>query len=121
MLEQKTQWANRADLYVGLLKEAVRKDTKTDCSPLVLWDYDAERLAMILSLTVRDLFQLQGSNPYTANFGEEGNISNICQFAWYYKVGLFRQIGRASCTVIITKFPTYCCIKNHPFLMLNLI
>ena len=52
-------------------------------SPLVLWDYSAERQAMILPLTARDLFQLQGSNPYTATFGEEGNIYNICQFAWY--------------------------------------
>ena len=26
ILEQKTQWANRAELYVGLMKEAMRKD-----------------------------------------------------------------------------------------------
>ena len=68
---------------MGLLKEAVRKDTKTAGSPLVLWDYAAERRAMILSLTARDLFKLQGSNLYTTTFGEEGNIYNICQFAWY--------------------------------------
>ena len=83
MLEQKTQWANRAELYVGLLKEAVRKDMKTAGYPLVLWDCAADRRAMIISLTARDLFQLQGSNPYTANFVEEGDISDICQFAWY--------------------------------------
>ena len=56
---------------------------KTAGSPLVLWDCSAERRATILSLTARDLFQLQGSNPYTATSGEESNISNICQFAWY--------------------------------------
>ena len=38
---------------------------------------------MILYLTARDLFQIQGSNPYTASFREEGDIFNICQFAWY--------------------------------------
>ena len=27
LLEQKTKWVNRAELYVGLMKEAVRKDT----------------------------------------------------------------------------------------------
>ena len=36
-----------------------------------------------MSLTERDLFQLQGSNPHTATFGEEGDISHLCQFAWY--------------------------------------
>ena len=35
LLEHETQWANRAELYVGLLKEAVRKDKKTAGSPLV--------------------------------------------------------------------------------------
>ena len=83
LLEQKTQWANRAELYVGLMKEAVRKDIKLTGSPLVLWDYAAERRVAILSLTARDIFQLQGSNPYTATFGEEGDISNLCQFGWY--------------------------------------
>ena len=83
LLEQKTQWANRAESYVGLMKEAVRKDIRLTRSPLVLWDYAAERRAAILSLTARDLFQLQGSNPYTPTFGEEGDISNLCQFGWY--------------------------------------
>ena len=80
LLEQKTQWANLAELYVGLMKEAVRKYIQLMGSPLVLWDYAAERHADILSLTARDLFQLQGSNTYTATFGKEGGISNLCQF-----------------------------------------
>ena len=36
LLEQNTQWANRAELYVGLVKEAVRKDMCSSGSPLVL-------------------------------------------------------------------------------------
>ena len=36
LLEQKIQWENRAELYVGLLKEELRKDKKTAGSPLVL-------------------------------------------------------------------------------------
>ena len=59
------------------MKEAVRKDIRLMGSPLALWDYAAERRAVVLLLTVRDLFQLQGSNPYTATFGEEGGISNL--------------------------------------------
>ena len=50
---------------------------------IVLWDYAAERRAAIMSLTERELFQLQGSNPCTATFGEEGDILHLCQFAWY--------------------------------------
>ena len=83
LLEQGTQWANRAELYVGLVKEAVRKDIFLSHSPLVLWDYATECRAAIMSLPARDLFQLQGSNSRTANFGEEGDISHLCQFTWY--------------------------------------
>ena len=83
ILEESTQWASRAELYVGLMKEATRKDMRAQHSPLVLWDYCAERRAMIFCLTARDLFQLQGSNPYTATFGEEGDISNLCRYDWY--------------------------------------
>ena len=83
MLEEGTQWANRAELYIGLFKEGIRKDMRTANSPLVLWDYCAERKARIHNLTARGLFQLEGQNPYTATFGEEGDISNVCTFGWY--------------------------------------
>ena len=33
-LEENTPWANKAELYIGLIKEAVRKDMKTADSPL---------------------------------------------------------------------------------------
>ena len=71
------------------MKEAVRKDMQLTGSPLVLWDYAEERSAAILSLTARDIFQIQGSNPYTATFGEEGDISNLCQFGWYEWVSFY--------------------------------
>ena len=41
LLEQGSQWAKCAELYVGLAKEAVRKDIRLSHSPLVLWDYAA--------------------------------------------------------------------------------
>ena len=43
LLEQGTQWENCAELYVGLVKEAVRKEISLSHSPLVLWDYTAFR------------------------------------------------------------------------------
>ena len=52
-------------------------------SLLFFWDYCAERKAAITNMTSKDLFQLQGQTPHFATFGEEGDISKICQFGWY--------------------------------------
>ena len=38
MLESMTQWANLAELYIGLMKEAVQKDINDFNSPLKFWD-----------------------------------------------------------------------------------
>ena len=43
ILEAETQWANRAELWVGLVKESTRKDLRDSGSPIVLWDYCKER------------------------------------------------------------------------------
>ena len=29
------------------------------------------------------MFQLHGSNPITAKFDDEGDISNLCDFVWF--------------------------------------
>ena len=55
-LERRTQWANLVELYIGLLKEAVRKDMKDLDSPLKFWDYCAERRILINNLTSKNLF-----------------------------------------------------------------
>ena len=55
---------------------------ETNC-PLVLWDYCAERRAQIHNLTAKPNLQLQGLNPMSATLGDEGNISNVCNFGWY--------------------------------------
>ena len=82
-LEEHTQWANRAELYIGIFKESILKDLRESNSPLVFWDYCAERRAQIHNLTAKKLFQLQGQNPMSATLGDEGDISNLCQFDWY--------------------------------------
>ena len=41
-LEKAAQWSNLAELYIGLLKEAVCMDMKESGSPLRFWDYCAE-------------------------------------------------------------------------------
>ena len=82
-LEEGTPWANKAELYIGLLKEAVRQDMREADSPLVFWDYCLERRARIHNLTAKSNFKLHGVNAHTATTGEEGDISNLCQFGWY--------------------------------------
>jgi hypothetical protein len=82
-LEEGTPWANKVELYIGLIKEAVRKDMKEPDCPLAFWDYCIERRARINNLTAKTMFKLHGTNSHTALTGEEGDISNLCQFKWY--------------------------------------
>ena len=82
-LEEGTPWSNKAELYIGLLKEAVRKDMRESNSPMTLWDYCVERRARINNLTAKDNFKLHGTMPHTATLAEEGDISSVCQFGWY--------------------------------------
>ena len=64
---------------------------KESDSPLVFWDYCAERRARFHNLTAKDLFQLQGKNPMSATLGEEGDISNLYMFNWYDWCYFFEQ------------------------------
>ena len=50
-LEEGTPLSNKAELYIGLIKEAVRKDMRESNSPLSFWDYCVERRARINNLT----------------------------------------------------------------------
>ena len=79
-LERRTQWANLAELYIGLLKEAVRKDMKDSDIQLKFWDYCAKRRVLINNLTAKGLHKLQGSNANQLITGDSGDISNLCQF-----------------------------------------
>ena len=84
MLEEGTSWANKSELYIGVLKESVSKDMKESNAPLYFWYYCVERRARIHNLTAKtNIFQLHGSNAHTYTMGEEGDISNICQFQFY--------------------------------------
>ena len=51
--------------------------------PLAFWDYCIERRARINNLTAKNVFSLHGTSPYTALTGEEGDISNLCQYKSY--------------------------------------
>ena len=64
-LEEGTPWSNKAEIYIGLIKEAVRKDMHESYSPLCFWDYCVERRARINNLTAKDAFRLHGTTPDT--------------------------------------------------------
>jgi hypothetical protein len=53
ILEENTPWSNRAELYIGIIKEAVREDVKESDFPLALWGYCAERRVRIHNLTAK--------------------------------------------------------------------
>ena len=57
-LEEGTPWSNKTELYIRLIKEAVRKDMCKANSPLCLWDYCVERRARINNLTAKNAFRL---------------------------------------------------------------
>ena len=81
-LEEGTPWSNKAELHIGLLREAVRKYMRESDLPMCLWDYCVERQARINNLTSKDNFKLHGMTPHTATLAEEGDISSLCQFGW---------------------------------------
>ena len=83
VLEKGTPWANRAELYIGLLKEAVRKDLRESNALMSLWCYCIQRRAKIHNAIPRPLFQNKRLSPHSATFGAQGDISNICNFGWY--------------------------------------
>ena len=81
LLEQGTQWANRAELVIGQLKAAVRSTMRKCYCPLVLWDYCLEWYARINNMTAKNLFQLKSQTPFFTVHGREGDISNLAMFS----------------------------------------
>ena len=82
-MEEGTLWANKAELYIGLIKELVRKDIKESDYPIAFWDYCVERCVRINNTTAKIIFQLHGYNGHTQLTGDEGENFNLCRFKWY--------------------------------------
>lgn len=82
-LEKGTQFANRAECFVKIFKDAVITDMREPDCPLVLWCYALQRRSEIINATAADNPVLEGTNPYTRMTGQSCDISNLCQFKWY--------------------------------------
>ena len=78
LLEEKTQWANCAELCIELLEGVIRQDLRASHCPMVLWDYCAQRRALIYNLIPRDLFATKKQTPHEYQFGIQGDMSNLC-------------------------------------------
>ena len=63
VLEEGTPWSNRAELYIGLMKAAVRRDMRSSNCPFVFWDYCMQCRAQINNLTAKNAFTLHGQIP----------------------------------------------------------
>ena len=82
-LEQGTPYSNKAERYVGILKERVLRAMKRSKSPMKLWDFCVEWCAKVLSATAHEHFQLEGMTPKSKLTGQPTDISNLCEFGWY--------------------------------------
>jgi len=82
VLEENRPQVNKVELYIGILKETIRKDMKESSYPLVFWDYCVEQQACINNVTPKKLFSLKGT-PHFDLFGVEGDMSNLRNFSFY--------------------------------------
>ena len=83
-LEAESPWSNRAELFIGIVKKAIKKDLKDSNCPMVLWDYCAQYRSKIMNATARPTcYALDGQVPWTKMTGQPLDISDICEFKWY--------------------------------------
>ena len=82
ILEESTQWVNRAELYTGFLKKAIRKDFLNSNCPMILWNYYAQRRALTHNLTPRYLFQAEKQSPYQYRSARWYLKSMILRLVW---------------------------------------
>ena len=83
VLEEGTPWANKVELYIGIMEGVVGKDMCKADLPLPFWDYCLERRARIYNLTACNHFKLKGTTLHIMVMDEPGNISNLYQNRWY--------------------------------------
>ena len=67
--EEGTPFSNKTELYIKLMKEAVRKDIKETHCPLRFWNYCLDQRGRIYNLTSRDHIKIHGSIPHTEALG----------------------------------------------------
>ena len=75
--------ANKVELYIGIVKETVRKYMKDSDCPLPLWYYCLESRVRIHKLTAKGRFSLHVRNAHKDLLGETGDVSKLYTYKWY--------------------------------------
>ena len=113
-LEESTQWANIAENYIGILKEAIRQDLLKSNVPLVVLDYYAEWRVRVHNLTTKDKFDISNMNPFTQVTGDVTDISNMCVHKFYDMVQYQKQkVGFPLLQSKLDRFLGSCCNNGN--------
>ena len=82
-LERGTQWSNRAEGHVGIVKSEILLNLKESNCPMVLWCYAAEQRGKILAIISRNIYSLVGQVPVNMLTGQQTDISALSETGWY--------------------------------------
>ena len=91
ILEENTQHANLAELYIGIMKNAISRDLRETGCPLTFWCYATEWRMRVHNVTASKLAQCHRSNPHTATTGETKDISDISKFGFFQWVMYYNK------------------------------
>jgi hypothetical protein len=114
-------WQVRAKGAIHELKQGVNRLMECKNAPRLLWDFCAAYAADLRSMTVTDLYSLQGHTPWEIVTGHTPDISEYTTFAWYDPVwyyepmasfpeerkllaqwlGVAHQVGQAMCYYLL--------------------
>ena len=82
-LEKGTPASNKAERYIGIIKNETKRDLIISDSPLVFWCYALERRMKIINATPRDNYLQKCECPQSRMTGQPFDISAFCNFGWY--------------------------------------
>ena len=81
--EPNTPCVNRAERYIGMLKQSVCNVPHDTNYPIHVRDYCAQHQTRMNNATACNLYQWESITPYQTIYHREPDISNICQFKFY--------------------------------------
>jgi hypothetical protein len=81
--EPHSQWQNAAEGAIRELKRGAGRKMIQSKSPKCLWDDCLELESMGRSITVLDMFELNGQVPETIMSWETSDIWQLCKLGWY--------------------------------------
>ena len=91
ILEEHTQWANHAELYIGLLKESVCKDLCATNCPMLLWDYCIERHAKIQMQSAKVSKRVRDANGRLIGSHDDNPMLNTSLYEVEFPDGAVKQ------------------------------